>query len=130
MFSINEKVNSVMNEQWDFWDKIANDYLAKKTMKGAFVRCVIMDWLYDINFAMTEKTMNDEMGGEKEYLNYLKSSMVYKKEIIRQIESMYDNDEDGIKKRLANGELDYINDFSHEYYYDEGISVPELNEAD
>lgn len=53
---------------------------------------------------MTEKTMNDEMGGEKEYLNYLESSMVYKKEIIRQIESMYDNDEDGIKKRLANGD--------------------------
>ena len=130
MINISENVDRAMNEQWDFWSKIADDYFAKKTMKGAFVKFVIMDWLWDINFAMDEQSMNEEMGGKKEYINYLKSSMLNKKEIIRQVETMYDNDADEIKRRLDNGELDYINDFSHEYYYANGIAVPELNAAD
>ena len=113
-----------------FWHAKAKEYLKdvenQTSLINAFVGYVIDDWIADIN---TELINQPEIiiatwDSFEKYDLWLLRSMLYPREIIRQIEKMYFKNQDEIIALLGDNDPSYISDFSADFYYCNGIDVP------
>lgn len=110
----------------DFWQAIANQYRAKGTLKGHFIGSVIMNWLYDVNYALDlldEATVIDTWKTAANYDDYLLTSMINAKFIIKQCKALYEKNKDEIKADLGGKNPEYVCDLTPEYYFATGMAV-------
>lgn len=113
----------------DFWRKIALQYLEnieKGTVKNAFIGYVILDWVNDVNIELTElkgleNVIIDNWGSYEKYDQWLLQSMIDKKKIIKQIKKIYKKNKAEIVEALGQDDPSYVNDFSADFYYCNGI---------
>lgn len=114
-----------------FWEAVASKYLENVehgTVKKAFIGYVILDWVNDINTELTEmKGLEDQIpkiwGGYQEYDQWLLKTMIHKKQIIDQIKRIYKRNKSEIITELGDDDPSYVNDFSADYYFENGIGI-------
>lgn len=112
-----------------FWEKVAYKYLnnvESGTVKDAFVGYVILDWVNDVNTELTElhgleNVIPDNWGSHENYDQWLLQSMIDKKKIIKRIKKIYKENKADIIKELGQNDPSYVNDFSADFYYCNGI---------
>lgn len=110
----------------DFWQAIADKYKAKKTLKGQFIGSILMDWLYDVNYALdliNDETVIYTWKTQEAYDDYLLTSMLNAKFIIKQCKDIYKNNREEIKTELGDDTPDYVCDLTADYYFATGIAV-------
>lgn len=115
-----------------FWEAVASKYLENVehgTVKDAFIGYTILDWVNDVNTELTvmhglEKAIPETWGSYEKYDQWLLQSMIYKKNIINQIKQIYKRNKSEIKADLGSDDPSYVNDLTADYYYRNGISVP------
>lgn len=110
----------------DFWQAIANKYKAKGTLKGQFIGSILLDWLYDVNCALdsiNEETVIYTWKTQKAYDDFLLTSMLNAKFIIKQCKAMYENNRDEIKADLGDKDPEDVCDLTPDYYFATGIAV-------
>lgn len=113
----------------DFWRKIALQYLEnieKGTVKNAFIGYVILDWVNDVNIELTElkgleNVIIDNWGSYEKYDQWLLQSMIDKKKVIKEIKKIYKKNKAEIIEELGQDDPSYVNDFSADFYYCNGI---------
>lgn len=110
----------------DFWQAIADKYKAKGTLKGQFIGNIILDWLYDVNCALgslSEETVIDTWETQEAYDDYLLTSMLNAKFIIKQCKAMYKKNRAKIKAELGDDDPKYVCAYTADYYFTTGIAV-------
>lgn len=112
-----------------FWEAIASKYLENVEhghIKDAFIGYVILDWVNDINTELInqpEEILNIWYSFEQ-YDKWLLRSMLNPERIIKQIEIIYYENQKEIIEALGNDDPSYVNDFSVDFYLNNGIDVP------
>ena len=115
-----------------FWEAVASKYLENVehgTVKDAFIGYTILDWVNDVNTELTvmhglEKAIPETWGSYEKYDQWLLESMIHKKNIINQIKQIYKRNKSTVKAALGSDDPSYVNDLTADYYYCNGISVP------
>lgn len=110
----------------DFWQAIADKYKDKGTLKGQFIGSILLDWLYDVNCTLdsiNEETVIYTWKTQKAYDDFLLTSMLNAKFIIKQCKTIYKNNREEIKAELGDNPLDYVCDLTADYYFATGIAV-------
>ena len=110
----------------DFWQAIADKYKAKGTLKGQFIGSILMDWLYDVNYALdliNDETVIYTWKTQEAYDDYLLTSMLNAKFIIKQCKDIYKNNREEIKAELGDDTPDNVCDLTADYYFATGIAV-------
>ena len=116
-----------------FWEAVASKYLENVehgTVKDAFIGYTILDWVNVVNTELTvmhglEKAIPEMWGSYEKYDQWLLQSMIYKKNIINQIKQIYKRNKSEIKADLGSDDPSYVSDLTADYYYSNGINVPD-----
>lgn len=124
----------------DHYNELINDLKAIHTVKNYFIADVLGDWLTDVNTSLPEENINEFYHSHENYQQFLQATMNHDQEIISKIATFFDQHEFQILKDLydaAPGKyrpinfgndsnaiipveiLEYINDFSEDYYHSE-----------
>lgn len=118
-----------------FWDAKAEQYIdealngfnREENIKNAFIGYVLMDWVYDVNTELIN--LPGQITGcwdsYEKYDQWLLRSMLYPERIIEQIEKIFNRNRAEIIRLLGDDDPSYINDFSADFYYCNGIDVPD-----
>lgn len=122
-----------------FWDAKAEKYIdaalngfnSEENIKNAFIGYVLNDWLWDINISLNgqaneafDQQIRDIWGSYEEYDQWLLSSMLHPKKIIKQVKKIYKQNAEEIKELLGTDEVEFISDFSYDFLSTNGINVP------
>ena len=123
-----------------FWDAKAEQYIdealngfdREENIKNAFIGYVLNDWLWDINFSLNgqanevfDQQVRDIWDSYEKYDQWLLRSMLYPERIIEQIEKIFNRNRAEIIRLLGDDDPSYVNDFSADFYYCNGIDVPD-----
>lgn len=124
----------------DHYNELINDLKAIHTIKNYFIADVLDDWLTDINTSLPEENIDEFYRSHENYQQFLQETMDHDQEIISKIATFFNQHEFQILKDLydaAPGKyrpinfgtdsnaiipveiLEYINDFSEDYYHSE-----------
>lgn len=100
--------------------------IEKGTVKNAFIGYVILDWVNDVNIELTElkgleNVIIDNWGSYEKYDQWLLQSMIDKKKVIQEIKKIYKKNKAEIIEALGQDDPSYVNDFSADFYYCNGI---------
>lgn len=121
---------------WDakvekFIDKSMNGLDREENIKNAFIGHVLNDWLWDINVSLNEQAnevfgqqVQDIWGSYEEYDQWLLSSMLHSKKIIKQVKKIYKQNAGKITRLLGDDNPCYVSDFSADFLSTYGINVP------
>lgn len=119
-----------------FWDARADEYLkdierSRSSIIDAFVGYVIKDWVEDVNRSLnaqaSDVVVQQIIGCWDSFANYdqwLLRSMLHPQAIIQQIQQIYFRNESEIKQLLGDDDPSYVNDFSADFYFCNGIDIP------
>lgn len=119
-----------------FWEAKADQYLqgieeSRSRLLEAFIGYVIKDWVQDVNASLNAQASDVVVqqilccwDSFEDYDQWLLRSMLHPQAIIRQIQQMYFRNESEIKRLLGDDNCSYVNDFSADFYYCNGIDVP------
>ena len=124
----------------DHYNELINDLKAIHTVKNYFIADVLSDWLTDINTSLPKENIDEFYRSHKNYQQFLQETMDHDQEIISKIATFFDQHEFQILKDLYDAApvkyrpinfgndsnaiipveiLEYINDFSEDYYHSE-----------
>lgn len=124
----------------DHYNELINDLKAIHTVKNYFIADVLSDWLTDINTSLPKENINEFYRSHENYQQFLQATMDHDQKIISKIATFFDQHEFQILKDLYDAApvkyrpinfgtdsnaiipveiLEYINDFSEDYYHSE-----------
>lgn len=124
----------------DHYNELINDLKAIHTVKNYFIADVLSDWLTDINTSLPKENINEFYRSHENYQQFLQATMDHDQKIISKIATFFDQHEFQILKDLYDATpvkyrpinfgtdsnaiipveiLEYINDFSEDYYHSE-----------
>lgn len=121
---------------WDaksekFIDKSLNGFDREENIKNAFIGYVLKDWLWDINISLNwqanevcDQQVPDIWGSYEKYDEWLLSSMLHPKKIIKQVKKIYKQNAEEITQILGDDDPSYVADFSADFLSSNGINVP------
>lgn len=121
---------------WDakaekFIDESLNGFDREENIKNAFIGYVLNDWLWDINISLNgqanevfDQQVRDIWGSYEEYDQWLLSSMLHPKKIIKQVKKIYKQNAEEITRLLGDDDPSYVTDFSADFLFTNGINVP------
>ena len=92
----------------------------------AFWEAVASKYLENVEHG-TVKGLEDQIPkiwrGYQEYDQWLLKTMIHKKQIIDQIKRIYKRNKSEIITELGDDDPSYVNDFSADYYFENGIGI-------